>query len=99
MNKLTTCSECGKSIKYKDQVVGFRAVCIDGRWRHRWCHFKTSDRYEATKHLFSLQDNHTTNPENAMADLIADLALFSRLRRVDFKVAVEKGMRYAEEET
>ena len=94
------CPFCGLRIAAEDVDFGRRAVLApDGKWRHRVCHFARTEKFKATEKLFQLQDDPKTDPETSLADLIGDLALFAKIKEINFERALDRGRRFAEEES
>lgn len=93
------CSHCHKPIKPEAVEFGVGAVLRDNGWIHRRCDYETSPRYDATLRLFKIMDDWKADPETALADIIGDLAQFAEIQGINFLSALERGRRYAEEET
>lgn len=101
---MTRCPGCDKPVKPKDYDT--KNIWWRDDWWHRICRLKDSGEYESIRQLFEAQDDTDCDPTTSMADAIGQIGHFcndfnkgKRKNRIDFARAVERGVRYWEEES
>ena len=99
------CPGCGIPLKSKDNDT--KNIWWEYDWWHRICQLKDSGEISLIRQLFEKQDDFDCDPTTAMADAIGQIGHFCnhfnkgkrKEHKIDFARAVERGVRYWEEET